>query len=143
MMAQSHLPDSGGPVFQPWQGSAEALVEAAAGLTPLRWLRGTHMRTKRALLDEWAAVLQFPPHFGGTWDAFRDALSDLPNGATLLVLEADELLQDAPPEEAETFWKVLQQVHADLHPNAFRLILQVKPAGFETLVEGLRALGVG
>ena len=130
------------PLAQPWRGSAEALVAATAGLAPRWWLRGSRMRTRQGLIDEWAAALQFPPHFGGTWDALRDALSDLPEGGTFLVLAADQLLQDAPPEEAGTFWKVLRQVQADLHPKPFRLVLQVESEGYDTLVEGLRAMGL-
>ena len=134
--------DPGWPLAQPWRGSAEALAEATGGITPLWWLRGSRMRTKRALLEEWAEALPFPPHFGGTWDALRDALSDLPEGGTILVLTADQLLQDAPPEEAKTFWRVLRQVQADLRPKFFRLVLQVAPEGYDTLVEGLRTLGL-
>jgi hypothetical protein len=134
--------DPGRPLAQPWRGSADALVEATIGLAPLWWLRGSRMRTRQGLMDEWAAALQFPPHFGGTWDALRDALSDLPEGGTFLVLAAEQLLQDAPPEESETFWSVLRQVQEDLRPKSFRLVLQVEPESYDTLVEGLRAMGV-
>jgi hypothetical protein len=126
----------------PWRDSPAALAAAAADFEPHWWLRGTRMRTKASLLEEWAAALRFPPHFGGTWDALRDALSDLPEGGTILVLEADQLLQEAPPGETETLWKVLSQVQEDLRPRPFRLVLQVAPANYDTLVEGLRALGV-
>lgn len=142
MTAPALEADPGGPLAQPWRGSAEALVETTSGSTPLWWLRGSRMRTKQALLDEWAAALQFPPHFGDTWDALRDALSDLPEGGTFLVLAAEQILQDAPPEESETFWSVLRQVQADLRPKPFRLVLQVAPEGYDSLVEGLRALGL-
>jgi hypothetical protein len=134
--------EPGGPLAQPWRGSAEALVDATLGLAPRWWLRGSLMRTKQALLDEWAAAVPFPPHFGGTWDALRDALSDLPEGGTFLVLAAEQLLQDAPPKESEIFWSVLRQVQADLRPKPFHLVLQVAPEGYDTLVEGLRAMGL-
>ena len=142
MTAPAFEADPGWPLAQPWRGSAEALAEATSGLTLLWRLRGSHMRTKRALLDEWAAALPFPPHFGGTWDAFRDALSDLPEGATFLVLEAEQLLQDAPPEAAEALWLVLRDAREDLAPKPFRVVLQAEPEGFDTLVQGLRAVGV-
>ncbi|MEO8040770.1 MAG: barstar family protein, partial [Betaproteobacteria bacterium] len=32
---------------------------------------------KRALLDALAGALEFPPHFGGNWDALYDCLTDL------------------------------------------------------------------
>lgn len=133
---------SGGPLIRPWRGSADALVDLAAGHGPLWWLRGSRMRTRPGLMDEWAAAAQFAPHFGGTWDALRDALADLPEGGTFLVLEADQLLQDAAPTEAETLLAVLRGVREDLSPKPFRLVLQAEPDRYDTLVEGLRAMGL-
>jgi len=100
------------------------------------------MRTKAGLMDEWAAATQFPPHFGGTWDALRDALADLPEGGTFLVLEAEQLLQDAPPGDFSTLVTVLREVREDLAPQPFRLVLQAQPEHYDILVEGLRALGL-
>lgn len=134
--------DSDGSLVQPWRGTPGALVDATVGQESLRWLRGSRMRTRPALMDEWAAAAQFPPHFGGTWDALRDALSDLPEGGTFLVLEAEQLLQDAPPGEAMTLLAVLRAVQEDLSPRPFRLVLQAEPNHYDTLVEGLRALGM-
>jgi hypothetical protein len=100
------------------------------------------MRTRVQLMDEWAAAAQFPPHFGGTWDALRDALSDLPEGGTFLILEAEQLLQDAPPTEFPILLEVLRAVAEDLSPRVFRVILQVVPDRRETLAQGLRGLGL-
>ena len=132
----------GGRLLQPWRGSAETLIEAAAGPAPLWWLRGSRMRTRQGLMDEWAAAAQFPPHFGGTWDALRDALADLPEGGTFLILEADQLLQDAPPEDLTTLLAVLGDVQEDLVPMPFQVVLQAEAERYETLLEGLRARGV-
>ncbi len=129
-----------GRLVLPWRGSADDLVDAAMGHGPVWWLRGSRMRTRRGLLDEWAAAAQYPPHFGGTWDALRDALADLPEGGTFLVLEADQLLQDAPPEDGATWLAVMGAVAADLAPRTFRLVLQAEPDRYDQLVEGLRAL---
>ncbi len=142
-MTGRSFPAQSGPLLQPWRGTAEALLETAAGQAPLWWLRGSRMRTKAGLMDEWAAAAQFPPHFGGTWDALRDALADLPEGGTFLVLEAEQLLQDAPPEDFSTLVTVLREVREDLAPQPFRLVLQAQPEHYDTLVEGLRALGLG
>jgi hypothetical protein len=128
------------PLILPWQGSAEALVDASVGQGSVWWLRGSRMRTRQGLMDEWAAAAQFPPHFGGNWDALRDALADLPEGGTFLVLEADQLLQDAPPEDGATWLAVMRAAAEDLAPRAFRLILQAEPDRYDTLVEGLKAL---
>jgi hypothetical protein len=100
------------------------------------------MRTREGLMDEWAAAAQFPPHFGGNWDALRDALADLPEGGTFLVLEAEQLFQEAAPAEAETLLAILRSVRVDLSPKPFWLILQAEPEHYDTLVQGLRALGV-
>jgi hypothetical protein len=92
-------------------------------------------------MDEWAAAAQFSPHFGGTWDALRDALSDLPGGGAFLILEAEQLLQDAPPKDWKTLLAVLSDVQKDLAPKAFQLVLQAEAAHYESLMQGLRALG--
>jgi len=128
--------------FQPWRGSARDLLEAFEGEAPRWCLRGSRMRTRQGLLDEWAAAAQFPPHFGGTWDALRDCLSDLPQGGTFLVLDADQVLQEAPPSEGRTWVAVMGAVAQDLAPRPFRLVLQVEPDRYETLLEGLRSLGM-
>lgn len=132
-----------------WKGTAADLADEVRALAPLechgirlRWLRGSRMRTKAALLEEWAAAAQFPPYFGGTWDAFRDALSDLPGeGAAFFLLDADQLLQEAPPEDGETFRAILGEAATEAAPRPFHVILQAEEPGYATLLEGLRALG--
>jgi hypothetical protein len=133
---------SDGPCIQPWRGSVDKLLEAAAGHGRVWWLRGSRMRTRQGLMDEWAAAAQFPPHFGGTWDALRDVLADLPEGGTFLVLEADQLLQEAPPGDGGILFAVLRNVRGELAPKPFQVILQADPGRFDTLVQGLRAMGV-
>ncbi|MBP1772758.1 MAG: hypothetical protein H6P99_1921 [Holophagaceae bacterium] len=130
----------GQPLMLPWRGTADDLVDLAVGQGPLWWLRGSRMRTRQGLMDEWAAAAQFPPHFGGTWDALRDALADLPEGGTFLVLEADQVLSEAPPGDGLTWLAVLRAVAEDLAPRAFRLILQAEPAQYDTLVQGLKSM---
>ena len=70
----------------------------------VRTLDGRRCRTKQALLDELARVLGFPAHFGRTWDALEDCLTDLgwlPGaGYRLIVLAADRLLAGNPAEYA-------------------------------------------
>ena len=66
----------------------------------VRTLDGRRCRTKRALLDEMARALRFPAHFGRTWDALEDCLTDLgwlPGaGYRLLVTAADQVLARHP-----------------------------------------------
>lgn len=134
--------DPAGPLVQSWRGSVQAALGVFEGQAQTWCLRGARMRTRSGLMAEWARIASFPEPFGGTWDALRDALSDLPEGGTFLVLEADQLLQDASPEEALTLWRVLDTVREDLHPRPFRLMLQAEDDAYDTLVAGLRALGL-
>lgn len=130
------------PLTFPWVGLSGELVDAVAGCPGIWWLRGSRMRTKPALMDEWAAAAQFPPHFGATWDALRDALADLPEGGTFLILDAEQLLQDAPPADFGTLFEALREVREDLAPKPFRVVLQVASGHQGPLLQGLQALGV-
>lgn len=132
----------GSALAVPWVGSPRELVDAVVGRPHSWWLRGSLMRTKSALMDEWAAAAQFPPHFGATWDALRDALADLPEGGTFLILDAEQLLREAPPAELGTLFAVLREVREDLAPKPFGVVLQVEPEHQESLLQGLQALGV-
>ncbi len=124
-----------------WPGTATALVDAAPAEGPrmLRWLRGSRMRTRQGLMDEWAAAAQFPPYFGATWDALRDGLADLPEGGTFLILEADQLLREAPAGDLATLVAVLSDVAGDLAPQPFHVVLQVEPAHKAALLAALQA----
>lgn len=76
-------------------------------------LDGRRCRTKRALLDELARVLGFPAHFGRTWDALEDCLTDLDwlpgDGYGLVIMSAHRLLARDPAEYA-TFVALLEDV---------------------------------
>lgn len=139
-MSRAAFP-GGGSLLRSWRGPAASLVEVSVGQGPLWWLRGSRMRTKAGLMDEWAAAAQFPPHFGGTWDALRDALADLPEGGTFLVLEADQLLQEAPPQDRAAWLAVMQSVAEDLSPHPFGLVLQAEGAQYEALAAQWGGLG--
>ena len=130
-----------GPVL-PWPGPVDAEALSALFPGPLWTLRGTHMETRDALLAEWAAGAGFPPHFGGTWDAFRDALADLPEGGTFLILDAEHLLQEAPPSAGAIWLAVLAAVSEDLAPRPFRVLLHAGPDKRPELEAGLRAMGL-
>lgn len=84
----------------PWAhllvGDEHALLPAAPPGFVARTLDGRRCRTKRALLDEIARALAFPAHFGRTWDALEDCLTDLEwlpgPGYRLVITAADRLL---------------------------------------------------
>ena len=133
-------PAPGDPLLQVWRGSAATLLDATADQGPVWWLRGARMRTRRGLMDEWAAAAQFPPHFGGNWDALRDALADLPEGGTFLILDAEQLFQEAPPVDGITWLAVLRVAAEELAPKPFRVILQAQPSHYQDLAAGVQAL---
>ena len=129
-------------------GSAERLCAAVMGMEDLRqqgletrWLRASKMRTPNALFDEFAAALQFPPYFGENWDALDECLNDLEwlegSGAALFILDADQLLQDAPPEDGRVLFEILQEAESNL---PFHIVMQTQDT--TTVLEGLLALGV-
>ncbi|GAA4405956.1 barstar family protein [Tsukamurella soli] len=116
---------------------AGAVLSAAPGLDALRYrpaptvrvVRGSRMRTKAALLDELAAALQFPLHFGGNWDALADCLGDLDwiraSGTVVLaVAEAEQVLADQPAELA-----TLASVLADATGDGARLAVLLHASG--------------
>lgn len=129
-------------------GSAEQIFEAVMGMETLReqgletrWLRASKMRTAKALFDEFSAVLQFPPYFGENWDALDECLNDLDwlegDGAALFIMNADQLLQDAPPEDGRILFEIMQAAESNL---PFHIVLQSRDAN--TVMEGLKAMGV-
>ena len=129
-------------------GSAERLCEAVMGMEGLReqgletrWLRASKMRTANALFVEFAAALQFPPYFGENWDALDECLNDLEwldgDGAALFILDADQLLQDAPPEDGRILFEILQAAESNL---PFHIVMQTQDT--TTVMEGLKALDV-
>lgn len=59
-----------------WDGDDPPWAWRRAGFT-VGTLRGTKMRTVASLMDEVAAVLQFPRYFGENWAALDECIADL------------------------------------------------------------------
>lgn len=146
-MSWDFLLENAGPSIRVAGGTADDLCDAVLALEDLRakglmtrWLRGSRMRTKPALLDEFAAALQFPSGMGMNWDAFDECLNDLEwlegDAAALFIFDADQLLQDAPPDDAATLFEILD-AEGDV---PFHLVLQSADA--DTVMAGLKAMGV-
>ena len=105
-MSSPSLADRLASTAPPWVHLLVGGDDAPATLPPplpgsvVRSLDGRRCRTKRALLAEMARVLGFPAHFGRTWDALEDCLTDLGwlpgRGYRLIVLAADRLLARDP-----------------------------------------------
>ncbi len=107
----------------------------------VRTLDGRRCRTKRALLEELAQALGFPAHFGRTWDALEDCLTDLgwlPGAGYRLVVHAADRLLARDEAGYATFVALLADVGrawattATGHPGrsavAFHTVLVVPPA---------------
>jgi hypothetical protein len=117
----------------------EAVPPAPPGFA-VRTLQGGRCRTKARLLDELARALAFPPHFGQSWDALEDCLTDLEwlpaAGYRLVVVAADRLLARDPAAYA-TFVALVRDVgaawgtaatgHPGRGPVPFHTILVVPP----------------
>jgi hypothetical protein len=128
----------------PWVHLLVADTDAALPGAPpgfvIRAIDGRRCGTKRALLNELGRALVFPPHFGRTWDALEDCLTDLEwlpgAGYRLVVRAADRLLPRDPPGYA-TLLALLQDVgrawgtavtgHPGRSPIPFHSVLLVPP----------------
>ena len=146
-MSAASSPDRLATVAPPWVHLLVTDDEGPPALPPppaeavVRTLDGRRCRTKRALLAEMAHVLGFPAHFGGTWDALEDCLTDLEwlpgTGYRVLVLAADRLLAREPASYA-TFVGLLTDVgrawgtgatgHPGRGPIPFHTVLVVPAA---------------
>jgi hypothetical protein len=146
-MSWNFLLENAGPCLRVTGGSADDLCDAVLALEDLRarglvtrWLRGSRMRTKQGLLDEFAAVLQFPSGMGMNWDSFDECLNDLEwlegEAAALFIFDAEQLLADASPDDQATLFEILD-AEGDV-PVHF--VLQSEAA--DTLLAGLQAMGV-
>jgi hypothetical protein len=131
-------------VAAPWVHLLVTGDDAPPALPPpppgvvVRTLDGRRCRTKRGLLAEMARVLAFPTHFGGTWDALEDCLTDLEwlpgAGYRLIVLAADRLLAREPAsyatligllEDVGRAWGTQATGHPGRGPVAFHTVLVV------------------
>lgn len=70
---------------------------------------------KAGLLDELAAALEFPPEFGGNWDALSDSLGDLswrPAPGHVLLLDHCGGLRESAPGDFATLLDILDEAAA-------------------------------
>jgi RNAse (barnase) inhibitor barstar len=92
-------------------------------MRPARWLTvttdpapavvdGRAARTRAAFFEEVARVLDFPPYFGGNWDALVDCLRDVA-AADLVVAHAHELLTAEEPSQFAILLDIMARAAAD------------------------------
>ena len=101
----------------PWVHLLVTDADATLPAPPLGFvtgaIEGRRCGTKRALLNEFARALAFPPHFGGTWDALEDCLTDLewlPAAGYRLVVRAADRLVPRDPAGYATLLALLEDV---------------------------------
>jgi hypothetical protein len=106
-------------------------------------------------LDECAAALQFPPHFGGNWDALNDCLGDLSwlraEGLVLCLRDAGHVLSAAALDQLTTLSAVLASAaQAWNQPGSrkrskrpFHVVLHAIPGEEKALEARWQAAGAG
>ena len=115
------------------------LEAAAPDRLAARVVRARKATTKAALLDEFAAALQFPPHFGANWDAFADCLADLSwlgaGMAVIAILDGHHLLEADSADELERFRHIAVEAARWINapdrardPKGLHVVFQTDPA---------------
>lgn len=72
-----------------------------------RVLDGSGIRTKAAMFDALARLLDFPDYFGHNLDALSDVVNDLPPGEHTLVWQHPEVLREGDPDAYEQIVDIL------------------------------------
>lgn len=111
--------------------------------TVVRIIRGRRCSVLDRCMAEWAAALQFPYCFEGTWDSFRQSLQDLSWRADRLVLlisSADRVL----PRAAGDFAELLKSLegYAASSRQSVSVVLQADGRVSDALAERLSRAGV-
>lgn len=133
---------------------AWALSVEASHRTVARVVRGPKCRAAEGLFDEFAAAWQFPPYFGGNWDAFEECLADLEwlraSAYVLVVADATQLLDDEPPDRFRLFVEVVADIARERSedegepgrpPASFHVVFHAEPDDEAALRERLTGAG--
>lgn len=121
----------------------------------VRVIRGSHSRTAPDFFTEIAAALEFPSYFGRNWNAFNDCILDLSwlrgSAYVLLFADADQLLDEAHPDNLAAFAELLQGAHnawqpspeaaPGVQPVPFHAVFHALPRAFDLLTTRLLAVG--
>ncbi len=102
----------------------------------LFYLDGAEMTDKEQLMQEFAAVLNFPDYFGGNWDALHDCLSDFDwreDGATHCILLFDHWEKCTSPNLIE----ILQEAMVAWHAAKASVYILLRTTVSDEYVQGL------
>jgi Barstar (barnase inhibitor). len=105
----------------------------------VRVIRGRKSRMVETFFDEIGAALQFPYYFGENWNALSDCIRDLewlPGDLyTVLISEADLLLNRADPEDFRILIRILARANVEwVTPNEF-YPRERKPTPFHVVLQ--------
>lgn len=105
--------------------------------TVVRIIRGHRCSVLDRCMAEWAAAMQFPYCFEGTWPSFRQSLQDLTwRGAdrvVILITSANKVLPRATADFAEMLHS-LEQYAANEKPEV-SVVLQTEARFVDALIE--------
>jgi hypothetical protein len=119
-----------------------APVEPAA---MVRIVRGRRCVTKGALLQEWAAALQFPSYFGDNWDAFEECLADrswLAGDVHVVVQTAADRVLSSDADERASFLGILKAIAEESERPTLRVVFQCEAKAERATRERLAAAGI-
>ena len=124
------------------------------GKTAARVVRGAKCRTSPALFDEFAAAWQFPPYFGGNWDALDECLADLEwlraSAYVLFVADALRVLDDEPTDRFRLLVDIVSEIARERSedegepgrpPASFHVVFHAEPEDEAALRERLTLAG--
>lgn len=105
--------------------------------TVVRIIRGQRCTVLDRCMSEWAAAMQFPYCFEGTWASFRQSLQDLnwrsAERVVILITTANKVLPRAWADFAEML-QCLEQYAASERPEV-SVVLQTETRFVDALVE--------
>jgi hypothetical protein len=114
--------------------------------------RGAEMRTRVGVFQQFATLMQFPRHFGGSWNAFNDCINDLDwlcaSGYAIIVLDAVHVCTNADPDEFSLLLTRLADAALDWatpnelrEPAPFHVLLHAAPSDAPLLQQRIRQAG--
>jgi RNAse (barnase) inhibitor barstar len=121
------IEDERGGVFYLPTAFAVKDVQAAAkkGGFAFFHIEGKAIARKEQLLNHAATAMHFPDYHGGNWDAFEECVTDLSwveADGYVLYYDHTDALQEAHPEQLETFVEVVKDAVRELKGDGRTLI---------------------
>lgn len=124
--------------------------------TEFKVIRGQKCKSVTGLLNEWAAVLQFPDYFGENWAAFDECLNDLewlPADSYILAITNSQLIFKWRKKDFKDLINTLKNAVQEwtggrfydsfpTHPTPFHIIFQCNELHIEAFQKKLIKAGI-